>query len=135
MKAMKTTLKMFTKGESLHRSSWIMLSTIALHTTSLWRISGQLEYLWWKGGTMFNRSMNVCSYKATEEVLHNHCQLGRMHLPPPNLLILRILQLTHRDHPLLKDLPLKNSSDSENIDKNFLSGGIGILGTRAWSRA
>ena len=37
----------------------------------------------------------------------------------PNLLIPRILQLTHHDHPLLKDSLPKNSSHSENVDNNF----------------
>ena len=121
MKATITTLKVFTKGHLLHRNLWMTLSTNALHTTSSWRTSGRLESLQRKGGTTFNRSMNVCDYKVTEEVPRNHCQLGRMCLLPPNRLIARILQLTHHDHPLLKDSLPKNSSDLENVDKNFSS--------------
>jgi len=42
-----------------------------------------------------------------------------MSLLPPDLLILRILQLTLHDHLLPKDFLLKNSSDSEIISNNF----------------
>ena len=121
MKAMITALKMFAKGHLPHRNLWMTLSMNTLHTTSSRRTSGQLEYLQQKEGTTFNRSMNICNYKVTEEVPRNHCQLGRMHLLPPNLLITRMLQLTHHDHPLLKDSLPKNSSNSENVDKNFSS--------------
>ena len=119
MKATQTNLKIFIKRPLRHRSSWMMSSTIDLHTTFSWRILGRSEFLRRKGETTFNRSLNAYGYKAKEEELLNHYQPGRMRHPLPNLLIPRILQLTHHDHPLLKDLLPKNFLHSENVDNNF----------------